>query len=133
VIEPGPAATLADLVLVVHALFVGFVVLGQIAIVAGLLAGRAWARHFGFRLAHLACVVFVVVQTWLGYTCPLTSWENALRARAGQEGYATGFVADWLRRLIFYEATPQTFVVAYTVFGLLVVGTWILGRPRRRA
>jgi hypothetical protein len=128
----GAAALAADGVLIAHALFVGFVVLGQIAILGGLLAHRAWARGYRLRVVHLVCVLFVVVQTWLGVTCPLTTWEHELRLRAGQVGYERGFVADWLHRLIFYEFAPWVFTVVYTAFGLAVVLTWWLAPPRRR-
>jgi hypothetical protein len=123
---------LADGVLVLHALFVAFVVFGQIAIVVGLLLGQRWARSFRLRLVHLVCIAFVVVQTWLGRICPLTAWENALRRHAGQAGYERGFIADWLHRLIFYDIDPWIFTLVYTLFGALVVATWILAPPRRR-
>ena len=131
--DPRTAALLADTLLVLHALFVGFVVLGQIAIMIGLLARWRWARDLRLRLAHLGCVLFVVIQTWLGATCPLTTWEHALRVRAGEVGYERGFVATWLYRLIYYDAAPAVFTAIYTVFGALVVLTWILGPPRPRA
>jgi hypothetical protein len=130
--DPQGAALLADAVLVLHALFVGFVVLGQIAIVVGLLARRRWARALPLRLCHLGCVLFVVVQTWLGLTCPLTTWEHELRVQAGEAGYERGFIATWLYRLIYYDAEPSVFATIYTVFGAIVVLTWILGPPRRR-
>ena len=131
--ERGLTILLADLLLVTHALFIAFVVLGQAAILVGLLTGRAWVRDFRLRLIHLVCVLFVVVQTWLGVTCPLTIWEHDLRIRAGQTGYELGFVATWLRRLVFYDAEPWVFTLVYSLFGLVVVATWVFGRPRRRA
>jgi hypothetical protein len=133
VAERGLTILLADLLLVTHALFIAFVVLGQIAILVGLLTGRAWARDLRLRLIHLVCVLFVVLQTWLGMTCPLTIGEHDLRIRAGQTGYELGFVATWLQRLVFYDAEPWVFNLVYSLFGLVVVATWVFGRPRRRA
>ena len=74
-------SVLADLVLVSHALFVGFVVFGFALILAGLALGWAWARSPGFRYAHLAAIGVVVVQAWFGIECPLTTLESALRTR----------------------------------------------------
>jgi hypothetical protein len=122
---------LADLVLVTHALWLLFVIGGQILVLVGLWRGWRWVRGFRFRLVHLLAIAFVVIQTWLGATCPLTILEDRLRVATGGDPYARGFVADWLARLIFYEAAPHVFVVAYTAFGLLVVLTWLLGPPRR--
>lgn len=121
----------ANSVLVVHAFFVTFVTGGLLLTVVGLLRGWRWARNFWFRLVHLVAVIGVVVQTWLGLDCPLTTLEHSERIRAGQAGYPDGFIATWLHRAIFYDAEPQVFTVAYTLFGMLVIATWIWGRPRR--
>lgn len=121
----------ADAVLVLHASFVAFVVIGQLLIVAGLLAGQAWVRHFGFRLAHTLAIGIVVLQAWLGVLCPLTVLENGLRARAGLAGYPDSFVSFWLHRLIFFDAPSWVFTLAYSLFGLSVLAAWYWGPPRR--
>ena len=79
---------LADGVLVAHALFIAFVVFGQVLILLGLLLGWRWVRNFRFRIAHLAAIGIVVVQAWIGVLCPLTILENAPppRGRAGLRG-----------------------------------------------
>jgi len=130
--QPVIYRVLADLILILHAGFTTFVVVGQLLILVGLALRWPWVRNFRFRLIHLAAIVFVTIQTWAGMWCPLTTLENHLRARAGQPGYASGFIAHWLHRLIFYEASQETFAAVYTLFGLLVVLTWVFGRPRRK-
>lgn len=124
---------LSDLVLVLHAGFTVFVVGGQLLIMAGLALRWQWVRGFRFRLVHLAAIVFVTIQTWAGLACPLTVLENHLRTSAGQASYDTGCIEHYLHGLIFYDASPRTFALIYTGFGLLVVGTWIFGRPRRES
>ncbi|MDP2324987.1 MAG: DUF2784 family protein, partial [Gammaproteobacteria bacterium] len=57
---------LADLVLIAHALYVGFVVLGFGLILLGLARGWPWVRRPGFRYAHVDAIGIVVLQTWLG-------------------------------------------------------------------
>ncbi len=123
---------LADLVLVIHALFVAFVVIGQLLILVGLWRRWAWVRNRVFRLAHLAAIGVVVLQAWVGVLCPLTILENELRGRAGEEGYSGSFIQHWLHRLIFYEAEGWVFTVVYTAFAALVALTWRFGRPRGR-
>ncbi len=124
---------LADAVLVVHALFVGFVVIGQVLVMVGLALGWAWVRRFWWRLAHLVAIVCVVAQSWFGALCPLTILENALRRRAGEAAYGGSFIEHWLHALIFYEAQGWVFTVTYTVFAVLVAMTWLYARPLRRA
>ena len=74
---------LADIVLVTHVLFVAFVVVGLLLTVCGGHLGWAWIRNIWFRGAHLAAIGFVVLQTWLGMVCPLTTLEMRLRVQTG--------------------------------------------------
>lgn len=115
---------LADLVLLLHAGFIAFVVLGLVVFLIGGALGWRWVRNRWVRGAHFACIVIVVFQAWSGITCPLTTWENHLRAQAGQTTYPGGFIAYWVRRVIFYENVPDVvFLLVYTGFGLLVLLT----------
>ncbi len=124
-----PYRFLADTVLVLHFAVVAFVVGGLVLIVVGNLTGWRWVNALWFRLAHLAAIAFVVAQAWLGITCPLTSFEMALRASAGKTIYASSFIEHWISRLLYYEAPPWVFVLAYSVFALLVVASWLRFPP----
>src|SRR5207244_4008272 len=75
----------ADAVLVLHAAFVLFVVLGLAAIWIGAALGRPFAFNPWFRGTHLAAIAFVVVQPVLGYLCPLTIWEDQLRGQVTEQ------------------------------------------------
>ena len=131
--SPASSAMLADLILALHVGIVAFVVVGQLLFVMGGILGWAWVREWSIRLAHLALIAFVIVQSWLGAVCPLTVWEQALRLQAGQAGYAESFIEHWLSSLIFFNAPAWVFVLAYTLFGALVLLTmWWLPPGRLR-
>ncbi|MGM0951877.1 MAG: DUF2784 domain-containing protein [Pseudomonadota bacterium] len=121
----------ADLLLVLHTLLVAFVILGLLATLIGYVRNWQWVRNYWFRLGHLVVIAVVVLQSWLGVLCPLTSWEMALRERAGEGGYDGSFIEYWLQSLLYYSAPDWVFILAYTVFGALVVLSWFLVRPRR--
>lgn len=123
---------LADMVLVAHALFVLFVVAGQLLILIGLWRHWTWVRWRSLRQFHLLAIAVVVVQSWAGVLCPLTIIENELRIRAGTIPYAGSFIRHWLHRTLFYDVEPWVFTVVYTIFGSIVMLTWILARPDRR-
>ncbi len=53
---------LADLVVTIHAAYVGFVMLGFTAIVLGGAMGWRWVRNLYFRLAHLAAILLVCLE-----------------------------------------------------------------------
>jgi hypothetical protein len=123
----------ADALLVTHALFVAFVILGLLLTLAGKVFGWSWVRNPWFRLAHIVGIGVVVLQVWLGVICPLTTWEMALRVKGGDTVYAGSFIVHWLSKLLYYQAPEWVFVVCYSVFGLMVVASWFWVRPRRFA
>jgi Protein of Unknown function (DUF2784) len=124
-------AALADAVLVLHTAVVLFVVGGLVLVVLGNTLGWAWVNRRWFRWLHVAAIGVVVAESWLGLTCPLTTLEAWLRARGGQAAYGSeGFIAHWLQRLIFYDAPPGVFVLAYTLFFAAVVAAWWRWPPR---
>jgi hypothetical protein len=121
----------ADVVLIVHTMFIAFVIVGLIVIWIGYFRSWRWTRSVVFRVAHLTAIVLVVIQSFAGWSCPLTDLENYLRIRGGEDPYGdTGCIAYWLHRMIFWTAPPWLFTVCYTAFGVLVVATLILAPPR---
>jgi len=120
----------ADTVLLIHALFVAFVVLGLLLILVGGLLHWPWVRNRQFRLMHLVAIGIVVLQSWFSVICPLTQWEMDLRDKAGDATYPGSFVAHWLEALLYYRAPEWMFIVVYTLFGALVVASWLWVRPR---
>ena len=123
------SAWLADAVLVVHVLFVLFVVGGFVLIAAG--AGRwGWVHNRAFRIAHLATIVFVAAEALLGATCPLTRWEDMLRGTGREE---RSFIGRWLAWLLYYDLPEWVFAIAYAAFALAVIGCWWAVPPRARS
>lgn len=125
-----PYLLAADAVLMLHALFTAFVVFGLVLILVGKALRWAWVLNPWFRLAHLLSIGVVMVQSWFGVICPLTTLEMALRARAGDAVYTGLFLAHWIEQILYYRAPPWAFAVAYTLFAVAVVGSWYWVRPR---
>jgi hypothetical protein len=123
---------LADIVLTLHAAVVLFIVGGLVLIFIGNRAGWRWINGWWFRLAHLAAIGIVVAQSWLGQACPLTTLELWLRGPTAGGGHASGFIAYWLGRLLYYQLPAWVFVLAYSLFGALVVLAWWRYPPARR-
>ena len=123
------AAWLADAVLALHVLFVLFVVGGFALIFAG--ARRwGWVRNRAFRIAHLAAILLVAAEALLGVTCPLTYWEDVLRAAGREE---RSFVGRWLAWLLYYDLPEWAFALAYAAFALAVIWSWRAIPPRARS
>ena len=129
--EPGFFYLLAaDLLLFGHVLFVAFVVFGLALILIGKVIGWDWVRNAWFRFAHLAAICIVVLQSWAGVICPLTTIEMALRSRAGDTLYKGSFITHWLETILYLQLPPWVFTVCYTVLGAVVIGSWLWVVPR---
>jgi len=118
---------IADAILVVHALFVLFVVGGFVLILLGA-RSWSWVRNRAFRILHLAAIAFVTIETVLGYTCPLTIWEDTLRGGSSERS----FIGRWVARFLYYDFPEWVFAIAYCIFTLAVVCAWWLVPPRAR-
>jgi hypothetical protein len=113
----------ADAVLLLHLCFILFAVLGAA------LAFR-WPR---VAWVHLPAAVWAAAIELAGAICPLTYLENDLRLRAGQQGYAGGFVEHYLLPLIYPAGLTPTvqYVLAGGVVVInLVLYAWLLWRRR---
>lgn len=112
---------LANAVVVVHGLFIVFIVFG------GFLAWR-WRC---VAAVHLPCAVWGVLIEYRGWVCPLTPLENQLRARAGEQGYSGGFIEHYLLPAIYPSGlTPRVQAVLGTA--VLAVNLFAYGVLLRR-
>ena len=122
---------LADAVVVVHALFIVFTVLG------GLLVLR-WPR---LMLLHLPAAAWgVIVQVVVGGRCPLTPLENYFRDRGHEPGIGESFIDHYVTSAIYVHDPPDwlhpllgvlVLTINVTVYSILI-GRWIRRRRRLR-
>jgi hypothetical protein len=122
----------ADLVVAVHVAYVAYVVLGQVAILVAAPFKWQWARNPWFRFTHLGAIAVVAYEAIRGLRCPLTVWEEQLRAMGGQtfSGSET-FMGRILHDVLFVENMPEiAFTIGYVAVLLLVVQGLIMYPPR---
>jgi len=118
---------LADVVLIVHLMFVAFVVGGLAFIWIGAIFGWQVIRNFLFRVLHLAAILFVLAEALIGVACPLTVWEDELRGRPAE----SGFIARLLQRILYYDFPGWVFLTLYLLFALAVAASFVLIPPVR--
>ena len=87
----------ADLVLFAHFLFAAFAVFG------GLLS----FQDTGWAWVHVPVVLWSSIVNLMGWTCPLTPMEKALRIRAGQTGYSGGFIQHYIGQAVYPRGMPR--------------------------
>jgi hypothetical protein len=115
---------LADSVLVLHLLFIGFVVFG------GLLALRSpWIV-----LAHLPAACWGAFIELTGGLCPLTWLEVEFRRSAGDAGYSGSFIEHYLLPVIYPAGLTRdiqfglagfVILVNVAIYGRLVCRWWV--------
>ena len=99
----------AEAVLLLHLLFIAFVVLGSLLTV--------WRRRVLF--IHLPAAAWGAFVELTGRVCPLTSLENTLLIKAGTAGYSESFVEHYLLRIIYPEGLTRE--IQYILGGLVIV------------
>jgi hypothetical protein len=112
---------LADLVLLVHLMFVVFVVVG------GLLVLR-WPR---LAWVHVPVALYGALIEFVGFICPLTPLEIWLRRRGGEAGYEGGFVEHYVTAALYPSGLTREIQIAIGV-GVLVLNAVVYGIVVRR-
>lgn len=113
----------ADSLVVVHLLFILFVLLGGLL----LLRWRVLA------VVHLPAMAWGAATEFCGLYCPLTDWENALRRAAGKSGYRGSFIEHYLLPLIYPAGlTPgiQFWLGTLVLLVNALVYLWVFARRR---
>ena len=119
-----PYSLLADLVLLLHLMFVLFALCGGFLVL----------RWQWIVWLHLPAVVWGAFVEFSGWICPLTPLENWLRTQAGEATYTGDFIVQYLSAILYPEALTHelqvVFGTAVVVVNLMIYG-WVW-RTRRR-
>jgi hypothetical protein len=118
-----PYRLLADFVLVLHAGFVAFVMLGALLVLR-------WPR---LAWVHVPVALWGAGIEFLGGICPLTPLENHWRRLAGELGYQGGFVEHYVVSVLYPDGLTRRVQLMLGALVLLVNGAvyaWVLWRLR---
>jgi hypothetical protein len=129
---------LADAMVCAHLGYVGFVLLGQVAIIVAAAFRWEWGRNRWFRSAHLLAIAIVAFEAVMGWQCPLTKWEYQLRELAGQgfNGSET-FMGRLMHNLLFIDQyftdgkPPEAFFTTLYIAMLVIVLQGLVMYPPR--
>jgi hypothetical protein len=116
---------LADTVLVIHLSFILFVVAGGFLV--------RWRTAVAW--VHIPAVAWGALIEFMGWICPLTPLEVWARSRAGETGYAGGFIEHYLLPIVYPGALTHEVQIVLGVLVLIVnlsLYAWIFG-PRPKA
>ena len=112
------AGLLADILVVFHLLWILFLVFGFVFAL------------MGSKLAyvHLGGLLFALVLNVMGWYCPFTHLENALRVlHDGHSSYSSSFILRYAQKLVYPDISENLLrggEIVLTVFYLLVYAYW---------
>ena len=113
----------ADAILLLHALFILYVIFGSLV--------SLWRPRLVW--LHALAVAWAGFVMLSGSICPLTPLENSLRVAAGQVGYEGGFIDRYVTRLIYPQGLTREVQI---MLGVLVVAgniaVYMYGVRRKR-
>lgn len=119
----GWYAALASAVLILHLLFILWVVFGAIP-------AFFWPK---LRWVHIVCLIWGILVELLPWPCPLTLLENWFEVQAGVRPYEGGFLLHYLDATVY----PNISAAWLTAVGVGVCAVnlgaygWIFRRPGR--
>ena len=118
------AVILADALVIMHLLFVAFVMAGGFLLVR-------WPR---LAWLHLPAAAWGATIEFTGWICPLTPLENHLRTLGGGSAYSGGFVERYLLPILYPEnlTLPIQQVLGGLVVGVNLVAYALALRALRR-
>jgi hypothetical protein len=123
----------ADVIVAFHGCYVGFVVVGELLIVAGWILRWRWVRNPWFRVVHLLAIAIVAAEAIGQVPCPITVWEGQLRELAGQASSTESFMGRLVHFLFMDGDNPWpewVYNYLHIGFGVLVLATLLLVPPR---
>ena len=118
---------IADFILVIHFLIVGYVTAGILLIPIAYKMNWKTFKIKKLRVLHLLLIFFVTFESVFGFTCPLTSIENYLRNALNKHS----FISYWLQKIIFWDLPNFYFLILYCACLTLTICWWKFFPPQK--
>lgn len=115
----------ADAVIIVHFLFIAFVVAGGLLVL--------WQPRIAW--LHIPAAVWGAVIEFAGWICPLTPLENHLRLLGGGEAYSGDFIVHYIVPVIYpaHLTVSTQYILGSLVIAVnLIIYAFALHRYARR-
>lgn len=123
-----PYAIAADIVIVIHVLWIAFVILGFPVFL--------WVNSTRWRLLHLAAVIWMILMQITHSICPLTYLEAWLKSEGrGAEVYSGKFIIETIERLIYVDTLTLEKIAWATgaYLALILLSFWFRPLPGKKS
>lgn len=122
---------LADIIVAIHFVWILFMLIGFILTVRGFF-NQAFFDRWLFRTLHLFGIAYVSLLAIMGRYCPLTLWENILRASYDPGlTYPGSFMIHYFQKLVYPDVNPLIIRIPTTFIAIFTVLVFIIKPPER--
>ncbi len=122
----------ADAIIVVHFLFILFMLLGFLLTAFALVFRQKFFDWWLFRSLHLLGIFYVSSLSILGKYCPLTILENELRLRYEVSSvYSGSFIVHYLQKLIYPDVNPLVIQIPTVLLAVFTIAVFIIKPPKK--
>jgi len=122
----------ADAIIVVHFLFVLFMLLGFLLTVYTIFFRHRFFDWWLFRSLHLLGIFYVASLSILGKYCPLTLLENQLMSRYESSSvYSGSFIVHYLEKLVYPDVNPLTIQIPTIFIAIFTIVAFIVKPPKK--
>lgn len=122
----------ADAIIVVHFLYILFMLLGFLLTGYALFFREKFFDWWLFRSLHLLGIFYVVSLSILGKYCPLTILENELRLRyEAYSVYSGSFIVHYLEKLVYPDVNPLVIQIPTVFLAIFTIVVFIIKPPKK--
>jgi len=123
---------LADAIIVVHFLFILFMLLGFLLTAYALVFRQKFFDRWLFRSLHLLGIFYVASLSIMGKYCPLTILENELRLKyEASSAYCGYFTVHYLERLVYPDINPLVIQIPTVFLAIFTIVVFIIRPPSK--
>lgn len=131
------SAILADIIVIMHLGWILFMLVGFALTVHGVLyRKKSFFDRWLFRTLHVSGIVFVSLIAIIGRQiraiCPITIWENVLRARYDpSSAYSGEFIPHYVEKLVYPDMDPLIITIGTVFIGVFTLVVFIVRPPEK--
>ena len=119
---------LSEIVLLLHFSIFLFMILSFILIPYGYYQNWEWVKNIYFRSIHLILMGIILIETILGFMCPLTILENFLRA----DKKIDNIFSKIIHQIMYWDFTNYQFIILYLLSLSYIIFLWFSFRPSQK-
>ena len=115
----------SEIVLFFHFIVFLFITVSFFLIPFGYFQKWKWVKNKYYRLTHLVLMGIILIETILGFMCPLTILENFLRNNIEVDNNLTQII----HQIMYWNLPNYQFIILYILSFSYLIFLWFFFKP----